>query len=146
MSRNIERFSDPIRSMPDFLATEQTVPANTNVDGNGGAQLIGNLQGALEVEVASAADMTLAATKTFTAKLLGSETADGEYTDITSASITAASASSTLVVSGDPILRLSVPSEAPLGADTFKWVKINFATDDAAATGKISAYPAYLGR
>ena len=142
---DITKFSGKLRSQPDYLAFEQTVPANTNADGNRGARLLGKVQGAIEIGIEAATDVTIPIGATLTLKALTSGTEDGNYTEIGSAAFESISAA-TVFLAGTHIVTFAIPSEGTFEADDNKYVKVNFATDSASSTGKLNAFQTYQGR
>jgi len=143
---DITKFSGKLRSQPDYLAFEQTVPANTNADGNRGAQLLGKVQGAIEIGIEAATDVTIPISATLTLKALASATEDGDYTEIASTAFESTSAAATVFLAGTHIVTFAIPSEGTFEADDKKYVKVNFATDSASSTGKLNAFQTYQGR
>jgi hypothetical protein len=131
-----------VRSAEDYLALDQTVPQNTNADGNGGAREISNALGALEVvaEVGSVA-LGLADTKVLTVKLQSSnDNGVGDaFADLVTVYTKTASGAE-VVAAGTELGRYIVPT----GAE--RYIKPNIVSTDAAGTGKVNVFLNYLPR
>lgn len=125
----------------EYIATAQTIPTNTNADANGGSFYAGETQGALAIKVVVNTAMTIAATKTITIKIQDSAD-DSSYADFaTIYAETAVTTSLTGVVAGTQL-----GEEFVLPPGIRKYAKINIATDDATAAGKLDIYKRYLAR
>lgn len=132
------KFGTDLRAQPDYLAYQQDVPVNTNIDGNRGPALVGKVQNALELVGEVDEDVSLADTTTLTITFLSSDTETGSYTSQYSKTITASGA--TVLEAGTELARY-----APNSSDKLWW-KVNIATTDPAAAGKVAGYIAHRGR
>ena len=136
MPKEEKKFGDELRSATDYLAYEQALPSGASEDGNGGAGLIGNVQGALEVVARTSDDIAL--TGDLTIKLQASETEDGTYADVPGASVTISNPSED---GGVDLARFAI--ESYVGP----WIKVVLTTSAAPATaGGVNVFPVYLSR
>jgi len=123
-----------------YFAEAQTMPA-TNADGNGGSFEFGKTQGAFGIKIVVNTAMTIATTKALTIKLQDSAN-DSSFADfVTLFSQTASGTDMTSIPAG------TVLGEEFIIPDTMnRYAKINIATTDASAAGKLDVYFYYKAR
>lgn len=134
----ISTISQEIKSAPDYLFYEKTMPDETNADSP--VKLLGGTQGAIEVVIeVGATDVTLANTKVLTFTLKYDTSPTGSFTnDIVLYTKTASGNS--VIAAGTELARFAIPRG--IGP----YFKLNVATDDTNETGTFTAYPAYVAR
>ena len=128
-----------LRVYGEYLAKDQTMPANTKVMGNGGNQLAGGQLGAAEIIITAASAVTLAAAKSLTLSL-ETGTDDTFFVAMPVTFKLTCGANAKTWGQGDIIGRLALPS------DCERYVRAFVATDDATASGKFDVTFAYLPR
>jgi len=132
MYKNIAKFEN------DFLAKAQSLPQNTNADGNGGAFNLAGTNGSIEVVAVVNSEISLADTKVLTVKL--KDSSDGTtYADMQTIYTKTASGATTIAADTE-LGRFIIPTNAK------PHIKANIVTTDAAATGKIDIFQNYIAR
>ena len=116
-----------------YWARAQTLPQNTNADGNGGAIEASGVQGGIECIVRCSTAISIADTKTLTIKMLDGASASS-MSDVPELdpffTVTASGAAQTYAV-GDELARITLPTNIR------RYTKVNITTDDAAASGAV---------
>ncbi len=130
----------------EYLTKEQTVPQNTNVDGNQGPIVMeGDLASQEIIVRVGATAIAIADTASITVKLMhapdNGSGSPGTYVTLEDTVFTHTAAGGSGAWAADAELARYVPP-----TNVNKYVKINIATTDAAATGTYTAYPTYLPR
>ena len=141
MYQKVDSTTNMLQVTDEFLATGQTIPKNTNANGDEGFKEISGTLGALDVVFSAKTAVTLASSATFTAHLEDSADGTTSIADIPGASLTkSAGATGSVYAAGTILARIPVPSTAK------RYVRCNIATNDAAATGTIDAFVEFKGR
>ena len=139
MYQNPNTDTNRLKVDGEFLATGQTVPTNTNADGDEGSKELAGTLGGLEVVVSAKTAVTLANTKKFTAKLMDSAD-NSSFADIPGASVVKTSSGSAWAA-GSILARIPIPSTAR------RYIKLNIATDDTTPpTGTVDAFVDFLAK
>lgn len=121
------------------LATAQTLPQNTTLDGNGGPIRAGGTQGAVEVIVRAHTALSIADGKTLTVRLLH-RSGSAAFTDLATVVSLTASGGSGAIARDAELGRFVLPGT------TGNEVKAVIATTDPAASGQIDILPTYQAR
>ncbi|EPR44577.1 hypothetical protein dsx2_1536 [Desulfovibrio sp. X2] len=132
-------YKQRLTAHDDYLAKAQPLPKNAVADGNQGSRDLSATQGALEVVVAAADDVSLAAGKSLTVTLVHAPDG-GAFTPAGRTFTATAGASPLTFDAGEEICRLAVPSDLAPEA------MLRVSTTDAAAAGSLDAWPEYLAR
>lgn len=139
MYQNPLTDTNRLKVADEFLATGQTVPTNTNVDGDEGSKELAGTLGGLEVIVSAKTTVTLANTTKLTCKLMDSAD-NSSFADIAGASVVKTSAGAAWAA-GTILARIPIPSNAR------RYIKLNIATDDTTPpTGTVDAFVDYLAK
>lgn len=124
----------------EYFTKDQAVPQNTNADGNQGPIVMEGDLASQEVVGRVGSAITIAATTTITIKLMHAPDDGtgnpGAYTDLD----TVFTAGDGTIAADAELFRFVPPTNVQ------KYVKVNVATTDAAATGTLSVFPSYLPR
>jgi hypothetical protein len=123
----------------EYYATAQTVPANTNADGDEGAQKNSGAMGGIAVTAVAATDVFITDACTLTIKVQHCATEGGSYVDLGNVCAKLSSGDTTYEA-GEVLGRFILPPEIE------EWTKVNLATDDASATGTIDVFPEMIPR
>ncbi len=132
-------YDHQLRIHGEHLASNQTLPKNTRVTGNGGGQRAGSLMGAAEIVMRASAKVTLAAAKSVSILLEDSD----ENTTFAAVPVLfkfTNGASAATWEAGEAVGRLPLPSNVR------RYVRIALETDDAAASGSVDVNFDYLPR
>lgn len=122
------------------LAKAQALPVNTSADGNGGAVMLGGINGAVEILARVNTAVTIADTKALTITVQHSDSEASGFTTLgTVYTLTAAGGSGALAADTE-LGRFALPSTVK------QYVKAVITTTDAAAAGKVDVIPVYLPR
>lgn len=133
---NMEYGSKVRDAWSGYFATGQTIPANTNADGDEGALKVAKTMQRLRVVLAAKTTIALADTKALTMKLKSCATEGGSYADIPGASQTYTASGAKTWAAGEEIMSIPIPHDED-GGD---FIKANVATTDAAATGTFDVF------
>jgi len=123
----------------EYLAKDHDLPQNASEDGNGAVLDVSGSLGGVEVVAEAAAEITLADTKTLTISLEHKDDADAAYVALGTVYGLTSDGGDT-IAAGTELGRFVPPS------DVKENLKAVLATDDAAASGKVSVYTSYLAR
>lgn len=136
----VRTFSDnETRARPDYMAYQQTVPANTTAAASNGPRLLGKVQNKLDIIVRVYTDVVISDTKVFSVKLQTSSdngVADA-YADLATIYTVTASGETTLAA-GTELARYAISTDKEL------WFKAVMISDDAAITGAVNIYPVLI--
>lgn len=137
-SNDVKPSNYPLQAYDQKWHNDIANPVNTSVTGVVEIEAAG-VGGALEVALVSgttAAQLPTAAKK-YTLTVLAANSKGGSYTTVATRDILPGQTASDI---GTLIGSVAIPHNA--GA----WIKVNVATDDTAATGKISVIPLFIPR
>ncbi|EPR42724.1 hypothetical protein dsx2_2641 [Desulfovibrio sp. X2] len=129
-------YKNYLKQSGEYLAAAQVLPLNTNADGNGGAKEFNGSMGGVEIAVLANIDISIATTKSITVTVLDS--ADNVTFTAVSARTKTAGASAMTFKAGDPVMFVGLPS------DLRKYSKVNIATTDTGAVGKVDVVLNFL--
>lgn len=131
-------YKDLNRFAGDYLASEQTVPQNTTVNGDGGGIELNGTLGSIQIAAEVTTEIALANTQVFTITL--QDSADNStFADIGTLYTITASGATTISVG-------TILGKFTLSEDVRQYVRCRLTSDDAAMTGAVSVYPNYLAR
>lgn len=141
MYQNPNTDTNRLKVADEFLTTGQTIPQNTNANGDEGFKELAGTLGGLEVVFSAKTAVTLASNATFTAHLEDSADGSTSIADIPGASVTkSAGATGAIYAAGTILARVPIPSTAK------RYIRCNIATNDAAATGTVDAFVDFLAK
>lgn len=139
MYQNPNKDANRLKVYDEYLATGQTIPQNTNANGDEGFKELSGTLGGLEVLFSAKTTVTLGSNATFTAHLEDSADGVNGIADIPGASVVkSAGAGGSIYTAGTILARIPIPSNAK------RYVRCNIATNDAAATGTVDAFVDFM--
>jgi len=130
----------PIRDYDGYLAKAQALPQDDSADGNEGAYLLGNTNGALRIQTYVTTAWDLTDTKIASIDLYDS--ADGvTYAKFATLYTITAAAGSGVILAG-----VKLGDDYIIPPDCNQYVKVVITTDDADVVGAIDTPISYLSR
>jgi hypothetical protein len=127
------------RAYNEYYASGQTVPQNTNADGDDGPRQNSGAMGGISITAVAKTDVAIADTKTLTITVLDCDSETGSYVEIGKICVLLSSGATTYEA-GTVLGQFILPPSAR------SWTKINIATDDATATGTIDVFAEMIPR
>ena len=118
----------------EYLASDQAVPQNTSVDGNGGALRLAGTLGSVEVGVTAASAVTVADGSSLSVRLEESDAKEGPFAYAGIGLDLTASGAPLTFAAGEDLGRIALPSTLK------EWTKAVITSDDATASGAIDVW------